>query len=215
MFCNKCGNQVNDNEKFCPSCGADMTDAAQTGAPAPKESNSFANLNFSVGTDAKSISFYIAAGCYLLMAIFMFFCDWYTLSVSAFGASQKRGYNLLVFGSLGKDLNTGTVLWILVSIVLLLLVLAFIGCGVMYVLKRLKGDQDYQKFGLLGMAIAVVIFIIALLTAIIGSIAIKGALNKAAMGYMNVGSMVKFYAGFWSYATLVLALAGGVCVKKS
>lgn len=216
MFCKKCGKEVIDGEKFCPDCGEAVE---QTQAPqAPILSKILGGIdlnNLKVPTGNEGIAFYISAGLYLLMAIFMLFVKWFTMSASAMGMTNRQSYNLLIFGKLGNDLGSGTVLWTLVSIVLLLLVLAFIGCGVLYVLKRLSGDDSYQLFGLLGMAIAVLIFVIALIVAIVGSIAIKSYLKNVGMGFIDMSSMVKFYLGFGGYATLVLAVAGGIFVKKS
>ena len=61
------------------------------------------------------------------------------MAASALGMTNKESYGLLVFGKIGNDLGGGgTVLWILVSIVLLLLVLAFIGSGALYIMLRKK-----------------------------------------------------------------------------
>ena len=43
MFCPKCGNQIADNSRFCPVCGAPLT-AAAPAAPAPASSASGADL---------------------------------------------------------------------------------------------------------------------------------------------------------------------------
>ncbi len=37
MFCPKCGKETPDNQAFCASCGAPLTQAATPGAPAERQ----------------------------------------------------------------------------------------------------------------------------------------------------------------------------------
>ena len=39
MFCPKCGKEIPENQAFCASCGAPLTQAATPGAPAPVAAN--------------------------------------------------------------------------------------------------------------------------------------------------------------------------------
>lgn len=191
MFCKKCGKEVHEGEKFCASCGtavgATQTQPVQQVAPQPQGEFSFPKLN--LPTDNKSISFYIASGCFLLMTIMMMFVGWFTYSYSGF---YKIHIKLLAIGG-------GTAGWVIASIPIAILTVAFIVCAALYIYGRIKGDKNHKKFGLLGMAIAAALFIVTLIIAVITSII----------------EHESFYPGFGAYATLVLALAGGVFVAKS
>ncbi len=51
-FCGKCGQQVNEGVKFCPSCGAPM-DVARQSAPEPVQEPAFSKLNDTVDNTAQ------------------------------------------------------------------------------------------------------------------------------------------------------------------
>lgn len=44
IFCGKCGTQMDDSLKFCPSCGTPVGAAAGAGSPAGQGQNAFANI---------------------------------------------------------------------------------------------------------------------------------------------------------------------------
>jgi len=78
MFCDKCGNQLTDNEQFCQNCGA------PTGAPA----NNTAGYNFAPATAPASNNLFskITMGGSALMALGTFF-PLYTVSVMGYSES--------------------------------------------------------------------------------------------------------------------------------
>ena len=48
MFCAKCGKEMDDNAKYCPSCGADTTvQPVSSGQPVPSEQPSYQQASYS------------------------------------------------------------------------------------------------------------------------------------------------------------------------
>lgn len=55
MFCNKCGNEINDNNKFCDKCGTPLADdvAAYSKCDAGQKTETFENANNMIAVDKK------------------------------------------------------------------------------------------------------------------------------------------------------------------
>lgn len=68
MYCSKCGNQISENDRFCPHCGAPVTQNAESetydftrGAPAysPENTQKFKAVHTEVANDSKSITAFV------------------------------------------------------------------------------------------------------------------------------------------------------------
>ena len=174
VFCNKCGKEIDPQEKFCNSCGAAVENVV---APTPGAGAGFSSM-MKANAGTKPMNVYIMLGLSALGILFLLL-KW--MSVGAMGYRQSFGiFGMFDIAKTIGELGGPSFLITMVAILFLLLTIANIAALGFFGFKLWTDADNAAPIGKIAFGLAVLYPIIVYITLAIAN----GIINSKVGGFL-------------------------------